>query len=316
MVSQVVNTILFFFLFSFIGWCMEVTLKYIQFHRFINRGFFTGPILPIYGGGVVLINLSVGGIARYESGYLATFIISFVVCGLVEYFTSYFLEKRYHARWWDYSQKPMNLNGRVWIGNLVLFGLAGVLIIHVVDPVFFSLMDKISLLTREIIAGILTVLFGCDYVITHFVMKLVKVSVESSDADNTEAISGEIKTLFSDKNYFYQRFADAYPEVIYKTEKIDARIKAIKEETERMRREAEERFDERVSAMNERFEKGKKQMATTFEPTASIKSTLIRQQAELIQALYDESTASEESRKLIQEIERNRDRLKKRGMTV
>ena len=75
-------------------------------------------------------------------------------------------------------------------------------------------------------------------------------------------------------------------------------------------------FDERVSAMNERFEKGKKQMAATFEPTASIKSTLIRQQAELIQTLYDESTASEESRKLIQEIERNRDRLKKRGMTV
>ena len=44
-----VNVVLLFFVYGFAGWCMEVILKYRQYHRFINRGFLTGPICPIYG---------------------------------------------------------------------------------------------------------------------------------------------------------------------------------------------------------------------------------------------------------------------------
>ena len=133
-----VDLILLFFAYSFLGWCIEVTLKYFQFHRFINRGFFTGPILPIYGSGAALITVAVSSLARFEYGYGSTFALSFVICGTLEYLTSYWMEKRFHARWWDYSQKPMNLHGRVWIGNLMLFGLGGVAIIRP-DPggVFF-----------------------------------------------------------------------------------------------------------------------------------------------------------------------------------
>ena len=52
------NLVLLFFFYSFLGWCIEVTLKYIQYHRFINRGFLTGPICPIYGSGAALITLA------------------------------------------------------------------------------------------------------------------------------------------------------------------------------------------------------------------------------------------------------------------
>ena len=102
--ERLINLILLFFSYAFIGWCIEVTLKFIQFHRFIKS--------------------SIG----------TTFVISLLLCGLLEYLTSYFLEKRFHARWWDYSQKPMNLHGRVWIGNLILFGLGGILIVNLVNP--------------------------------------------------------------------------------------------------------------------------------------------------------------------------------------
>ena len=296
-----VDLVLLFFAYSFLGWCIEVTLKYFQFHRFINRGFLTGPWLPIYGSGAVLITLAVNGLAPLESSVGNTFALSFVLCGTVEYGTSYVMEKRFHARWWDYSQKPMNLHGRVWIGNLILFGLGGVLIIEVLDPLFLRLIGSLSLLRRQILTGALGTVFLADYIMSHFVLKLVKTGVERSEADNTEEISREIRLLLRDRSVFHRRFAEAYPEVIYKTERIAARMEAVRAESERLRKEAEERVGE-----------VKEQLAYELEPIASVKNGVIRRQEELIDRLYDPNRADEESRKLKQEIDRELERLQKR----
>ena len=306
--EPIVNLVLLFFVYAIAGWCMEVILKYLQFHRFINRGFLTGPWLPIYGFGTVLITLGVNAIAGVEHSVGTTFLISFVLCGTVEYAASWIMEKRFHARWWDYSQKPMNLNGRVWIGNLILFGLAGVGIEYVANPLLFKLFDRISLRARAIIACVLLVVIAADYVVTHFVLKLVKTGVETSEADNTEQISKEVRLLLSDRNYFYSRFADAYPEVIYRTERINERMNAIRAETERLRREVEERRN----AMGQRIEQGREQLAATLEPTGSIRGSLLRDQQALIDLLYDEQSATEEMKALKGDIDRNTERLKGR----
>jgi len=249
--ETLINLVLLFFAFSLIGWCIEVTLKYFQYHRFINRGFLTGPWLPIYGAGAVLITISVNSLSRFESSLGTTFTISFVVCGLVEYFASYFMEKKFHARWWDYSGKPMNLHGRIWIGNLILFGLGGVIIINIVNPLFLGLMGQMSFAARAVLGGCLTVLFLADYVMQHFVMKLVKSSVEGSEADNTEEINREVRLVLSDKSIFYRRFADAYPEVTYRTERVLKRMEEIKQETERLRRDAERKLGELSQQLQE-----------------------------------------------------------------
>ena len=315
-----INLILVFFVFSFVGWCIEVTLKYRQFGRFINRGFLIGPWLPIYGCGAALITLTVAGLTPVERGIGTTFAISLIVCGLIEYLASYFMEKKFHARWWDYSQKPMNLNGRVWIGNLILFGIGGVAIIHIVNPFLYGLFDSLSLVSREIIAGCLSVIFLADYSVSHFVLKLVKIGVESSEADNTEAISKDVKLLLSDRSIFYRRFANAYPDVIYRTEKVKARMEEIRLETEKFRLEAEKRLDE----LNQQYEKnkaewdasiraGKEQLRETLEPTGFIKSNLIEKQNQLISLLYDESTATAPAKTLMSEIEHERLRLEKRS---
>ena len=306
--EQIVNLALLFFIYSFAGWCIEVTLKYFQYHRFINRGFLAGPWLPIYGSGALLITLTVGWLSPYESSYGTTFVIAFIVCGVVEYLASYFMEKRFHARWWDYSQKPMNLNGRVWIGNLVLFGLGGVLIIHAFNPILFDLLGKLGLQTKEIFACVLIAVFAADYAVSHFVLKLVKTGVERSEADNTEEINREIKLLLSDKSIFYRRFADAYPDVIYRTERITARLNAIKAETERLRRQAEQRMDE----MGQRLENEKEQLSERLEPSAMIRASLIQDQEKLIQMLYDETSAKPEERELKEKIDAQRERLRKR----
>ena len=93
-----VDLILLFFAYSLLGWCIEVTLKYFEFHRFINRGFFAGPLLPIYGSGAALITLVAGTLSAYESAYGTTFVLSFLICGTLEYLTSFFMESLFFTK--------------------------------------------------------------------------------------------------------------------------------------------------------------------------------------------------------------------------
>ena len=299
--ESLVNLILLFFAYAFLGWCIEVTLKYFQFHRFINRGFLTGPWLPIYGSGAALITTAVKGFSPLESSIGTTFVISFILCGTIEYMTSFVLEKRFHARWWDYSQKPMNLHGRIWIGNLILFGLGGVLIVELFNPLLSHLSEHMSFRLREILAIVLSCIFAADYVMSHFVLKLVKTGVESSEADDTEAINKEIDLLLRDRSFFHRRFAEAYPEVIYRTERIAARLEAIKAETERLRLEAEQHVAE-----------VKHEVKVNLEPTVMVKNTIIEKQGALIDLLYREDTASDEMKALKHEVEEKQAVLQKR----
>ena len=299
--ESLINLVLLFFAYAFLGWCIEVTLKYFQFHRFINRGFLTGPWLPIYGSGAALITVVIKGLAPLEFSVGTTFAVSFLLCGFLEYMTSYVLEKRFHARWWDYSQKPMNLHGRVWIGNLVLFGLGGVLIVELINPVLLRLSEQLSFTLREVLAFSLSAVFIADYVVSHFVLKLVKAGVENSEADDTEAISKEVRLLLSDRSVFHRRFAEAYPEVVYKTERIAARMEEIRAETERLRQEAEEH----VAQMRQ-------EVAENLEPTRSVKNEIIEKQSALIDLLYREEDADPEIRELKQEIELKKGVLQRR----
>lgn len=302
--TMLIDLVLLFFIYSLTGWCIEVCLKYIQYHRFINRGFLTGPICPIYGTGAVLITVVVHLLTPFEEAFGTTFVISFLLCGGVEYFTSWYLEKRFHARWWDYSQKPMNLHGRVWIGNLILFGLGGVAIVHFFNPVLFTILDRIALLTKEIAVGVLAAVCASDYAMTHFILKLVKTSVECSQADNTEEISLEIRRTLTDKSVFYRRFAEAYPDVIYRTDRIKARLAEIKAETEMLKKEAEQRAQDLT-----------KKVGQIAEPTALVKASLIERQGNLIALLYDEKTANEEVKALKATIDADLERLENRPIT-
>ena len=126
--DRLINLILLFFAYAFLGWC--------------------GPWLPIYGSGAALITVVIKGLAPLEFSVGTTFIVSFLLCGFLEYMTSYVLEKRFHARWWDYSSKPMNLHGRVWIGNLVLFGLGGVVIVDLINPLLLGILPVSGLCCR------------------------------------------------------------------------------------------------------------------------------------------------------------------------
>ena len=213
-----------FFIYSFLGWVTEVFLKYLQYHRFINRGFLIGPYCPIYGAGAVLITVGRGILSPIERSWAMSFFIAFVLCGLLEYATSYILEKYFHARWWDYSQKPMNLHGRVWIGNLILFGLGGVAIAEILNPRFLALASRIDPFFFTAVLTAVVVLFLADVLMSYFIMNLLKRGVEESRSDKSEEIAAEVRYLLENRSVFHKRIMDAYPELTFRTKEVKARL--------------------------------------------------------------------------------------------
>ena len=267
-----------FFIYSFMGWVTEVVLKYFQYKRFINRGFLIGPYCPIYGTGAVIVTLGGRILAPVERSLGMSFLIAFVLCGLLEYMTSYILEKHFHARWWDYSQKPMNLHGRVWIGNLILFGIGGVLILEVFNPRFLALATAMEPLLFNSLLMALSLLFVADAVMSHFIMSLLKRGIEESRADKSEEIAAEVRYLLENRSVFHKRILDAYPEITFRTEKVKARLERIRDEGEAMRLLAEEK----VEALEERArEAASKNLTTTW----SLQREIIEKQDALIDSL-------------------------------
>ena len=164
---------LIFIIFSCVGWISEVLYVGIFFeHKFVNRGFLHGPICPIYGfGGLTILLLP----QALYSTWIPLFCASMLFCTIVEYLSSWILEKLFHTRWWDYSHYKFNIRGRVCLLNSLLFGALGVVIIHFIQPLvmlFLSLFSDFTLaLTADILAAALTV----DLLIT--VRRLVDFSV-------------------------------------------------------------------------------------------------------------------------------------------
>lgn len=215
--------IMMFMIFSAVGWLMEVSLKYIQFHRFINRGFLIGPVCPIYGTGAVLVTVVVNFLSKSD-GYFVTFLISFFFCSALEYFVSWYMEKMFHARWWDYSDRPMNLEGRIWIGNCFLFGIGGMIIVKLVVPALFHLFSCIPQRLLHTLCIVFCALMIVDYVCSHIITSMVRHVGEASKGDDTEQISLEIRRILSQKSFLHRRILDAYPNMQARTAAIQKRL--------------------------------------------------------------------------------------------
>lgn len=118
--------------YSIIGWCGEMVYCSICQRKLCEkRGFLNGPICPIYGHGALVVLLCLHGGCKNP---LLTFLLGAVLTSLVEYITSFAMEKLFHMRWWDYSQYKFHLNGRICLLNSTLFGLASVFLCHFANP--------------------------------------------------------------------------------------------------------------------------------------------------------------------------------------
>lgn len=156
-----VTYILLFFIFSLIGWLWEVGIHIVEDGVFVNRGTMFGPWLPIYGvGGTVGIIL----LKKIMDNHILTFFSVVVICSVIEYFTSWYLEEFKHMKYWDYEGYFCNINGRICLEGALVFGFAGCAGIYIMAPFFDELLNKIPLKRRIIACIVLVALFSTDLV--------------------------------------------------------------------------------------------------------------------------------------------------------
>ena len=146
--------------------------------KITDRGFLIGPYCPIYGCAGVLMTLF---LSRYQNNILLLFIMAIIICGTLEYFTSYLMEKIFKARWWDYSEKKYNLNGRICLDTLIPFGILGVIVIMFVNPLLFIFLNWIPNVVRIVLG------------------------------DNTEEITDLVKKVIRERSIIHRRLVKAFP---------------------------------------------------------------------------------------------------------
>ncbi len=125
------HIILYFFAYAFLGWVWETIYVSLQERKFVYRGFLLGPYCPIYGFGTLLL-LEV--LSPLKGNIPLLFVVSLLAMSVLEYLTSYVLEKLFHQRWWDYSNEPLNINGRVALKSSLFWAVMGVVIVLWLQP--------------------------------------------------------------------------------------------------------------------------------------------------------------------------------------
>lgn len=232
MIEEIKLYILIFFIYAVAGWIMESTMISIKNKKFVNRGFLIGPVCPIYGYGVVLVTFL---LKRYQNDIVATFVMSMIICGILEYFTSYVMEKKFKARWWDYSQKKYNINGRICLDNLILFGIGSCIVIYITNPFIISKLNLIPGIAQNIIIVVLLLVYFADNIISNKIITNLK-QVSNEVKDNTIEISEKVRNIIHNKSTLHRRLVNAFPNI---KERVNFKDWDIREKIEKKKRELE-----------------------------------------------------------------------------
>lgn len=204
------DMIMFFFIYSFIGWIMESVFASIKEKKFINRGFLTGFFCPIYGFGAVLIlhiTKWVGSIIERPFAALSMNIFfSIILVTVLEYITGFVLEKIFHCKWWDYSTNILNINGYICVEYSLLWGLMAYVLWQVVHPIVSGLVFSIPVFDK----GYLVVLL-----LLYFLTDTVKSIIDTLDLRKVILNHSNISdNRYYEKIIIYKRLFLAFPRLL------------------------------------------------------------------------------------------------------
>lgn len=251
MIQNIETYVLLFTIYAIIGWLMEVSLSFIQHHKFVNRGFLIGPYCPIYGFGGVAITLllsnfmkTIDNVSLVDSIWISTIVIMFI-CGTLEYITSWLMEKLFHARWWDYHRFKFNINGRVCLETLLPFTIIGQIILRFGSPAFLGIISNIHQPWLHIIAAAILVIFAVDLSVSYNIIHSFK-KISNEAKDNTEEITKKVKEIIS-KSWRGRRLVSAFPNVDIDVirEKIRKKVEESREKIEAKKRKLEQKLEKR-----------------------------------------------------------------------
>lgn len=196
-----------FIFYSFAGWLIEVLISFIQKRKIINRGFLVGPICPIYGTGALLLPFIVSSVETP----LVIFCVAVVGSAILEYVVSYLMEKIFRVRWWDYTDQPFNLNGRICVSAALSFGVIGVLMLKVITPALLGMIGSLPVAVLYIIAGLLAAWLVFDILLSLWLIFGVRVTVGTVQRDATDEISERVQEILMNKGKLNRRLVKAFP---------------------------------------------------------------------------------------------------------
>lgn len=224
--------ILYFFLYSFLGWVCECIYCGIPARHFINRGFLAGPYCPIYGVGALFILHLLQPFGDYV---ILVFLIGCILTSTLEYITSWGMEALFHTKWWDYSNEPWNLHGRVCLKNSILFGILCIVVYYIIHPSLSTFIHQFSPVSQGIICTILLIYFSYDLLhTTHALLR------RNKDFQEIEDSIKELRNEFKNANIFplQESLSDAIERVLDSTDADEillAHIQQLKENIIEMR---------------------------------------------------------------------------------
>ena len=187
----------FFMVYAFLGWCTEVVYAAVTTGEFVNRGFLNGPLCPIYGFGVIGVVYALRPVADQ---FFLLFIGSVLLTSALEWLTGFVLEKLFQNKWWDYSDKPFNLNGYICLAFSILWGLACVFVIRIVHPTVVTFVEFMPQLVGWFILMAGLILFVSDLTVTVFAVIGLNKRLEQLDviANRLKYLSDELGENISD----------------------------------------------------------------------------------------------------------------------
>ena len=192
--QSISNLLSYFLIYSFCGWALETITKTVAQKKFVNSGFLFGPICPIYGiAAVVMLKL----LNTFKGNYLLTFVMSFIIFTLWEYFVGWLLEKIFHTKYWDYSYYKLNLHGRICLINSLTWGCLGIAFIEIIHPIVEYLLQLIPVAIVNKLVIIISILIIIDCIIT--IIKINNINISMKKLEEISKIIkekiAELKTL-------------------------------------------------------------------------------------------------------------------------
>lgn len=252
---------LYFFIYAFLGWCVEVVYTGLNSGKFVNRGFLNGPLCPIYGFGVIAV---VNILDPIKNDIFLLFLGSVFITTIIELFAGFILEKLFHQKWWDYSNKPFNIGGYICPLFSLIWGFACLLVVNGIHPMISKLVNFIPDLAIIIALYIMTIIFVIDLLATvNTIFKLnrklerineLSVRIKKySDEIGDNLATGAI-LLANNKDEIESRLYQEKEKIM---EKIDQRKKVLESDIKLLAKKQKESLEHREQALIEMKNKKK-----------------------------------------------------------
>lgn len=260
-----------FIIYAFFGWCTEVSYAALDTGKFVNRGFLNGPYCPIYGCGIVIV---VTILTPLKENLLLLFVGSVLLTTTLEFLTGYILEKAFHNKWWDYSDKPFNVKGYICLKFSILWGLACTFVMEILHPAISKLITWIPFLPGVILLIILMGIFAVDCCITvstilkfnrHLkIMEDLAASIHRLSDEIGENIYENVSDILERSEQFQEDHAQFIEKITETTETTCTRISQtteaarvrlldVREEKQRQLLELREKYERLFAEKNKGF---------------------------------------------------------------